>query len=137
MVRTFILLAASMALVTSSDATLAESAAYRLSLTVGTYCKVQHENAGYGQQSGDAIALGKIRELCNAAHGYELLVSYTPGSLQGTTIRAGNDAVVLNGSGQAVLSRVDGPRIRERMVSVLPGPAGLDAESLEFSLIAA
>ena len=81
--------------------------------------------------------LRKIRELCNAAHGYELLVNYTPGSLQGTTIRAGDDEVVLNGSGQAVLSRADGPRIRERTVSVTPGPAGLNADSLEFSVIAA
>ena len=137
MVRKFSLLAASMALVTSSEATFAESAAYRITLNVGTYCKVQHENAGYGQQSSGAIALGKIRELCNAAHGYELLVNYTPGSLQGTTIRAGDDEVVLDGSGQAVLSRADGPRIRERTVSVTPGPAGLNADSLEFSVIAA
>ena len=64
-------------------------------------------------------------------------MSYTPGSLQGTTIRAGDDEVVLNGSGQAVLSRADGPRIRERLVSITPGPAGLDANSLQFSVVAA
>ena len=59
MVRKFTLVAASMALVTSSQPILAKSAVYRISAKVGVYCKVQHQSGDYGQQSGDTITLGK------------------------------------------------------------------------------
>ena len=135
MLRKFALLVASVAVAAGPTAALAETGAYQISLTVGVSCTVQHELAGFGQPSGDGVTLGELRELCNAQHGYELVVNYTPGSLRGTTIRAGDDEVVLNGSGQAVLSRADGPRVRERIVTATPGQSGFDAASIQFSVV--
>jgi len=137
MLRKFALIGATAALVAGPNAALAETGAYRIGLTVGLHCTVQHDLSGYGQSSAGGVTLGELREYCNAQHGYELLVRYTPGSLRGTVIRAGDDEVVLNGSGEAVLSRADGPRIRERMLTATPGESGFDARSIEFSMIAA
>lgn len=137
MLRKFALVGAAAALVAGPNAALAESGTYRLKLTVGLHCTVQHDLAGYGQHSGSEVTLGELREYCNAQHGYELLVRYTPGSLRGTVLRVGDDEVVLNGSGEAILSRADGPRARERMLSAKPGGSGFDAQSIQFSMIAA
>ncbi|HEU4809608.1 MAG TPA: hypothetical protein VFS69_03020 [Sphingomicrobium sp.] len=137
MLRKFALIGATAALVAGPNAASAETGAYRLSLKVGVHCTVQHDLSGYGQQSAGGFTLGELREYCNSQHGYELLVRYTPGSLRGTVIRAGDDEVVLNGSGEAILSRADGPRIRERMLSATPGESGFDARSIEFRMIAA
>ena len=137
MLRKFALIGAAAALVAGPNAALAESGTYRIGVTVGLNCTVQHDLSGYGQHSGDAVTLGELREYCNAQHGYALLVRYTPGSLRGAVIRAGNDEVVLNGSGEAVLSRADGPRARERMLTATPGESGFDARSIQFSVIAA
>ena len=136
MLRKFALVAAVAALI-APTAGSAETGAFQVSLTVGQHCTVQHRLSGYGQQSDGGVTLGELREFCNAQHGYELVVRYTPGSLRGATIRAGDDEVVLNGSGEAVLSHADGPRIRERTVTAIPGEAGFDAQSIQFSLIAA
>ena len=136
MLRKIALVAASAALVVPAAGS-AETGAYRLSVSVGQNCTVQHRLSGYGQQSDGGVTLGELREFCNAQHGYELVVRYTPGSLRGTTIRAGEDEVVLNGSGEAILSHADGPRIRERSVTATPGEAGFDAQSIQFSLVAA
>jgi len=64
-----------------------------------------------------------------------LLVTYAPGSLRGARIIAGDDQVVLDGSGQAVLSRSPGPRIRERPVSAVPGEHGFDTSRFELQII--
>jgi hypothetical protein len=120
----------------SAPAALAASASFQISATVGVTCRVQHQLAGYGEQIAGGFSLGELREYCNAQNGYELLVSYAPGTLRGTTIRAGDDEVVLNGSGQAVLSRAAGPRVLDRPVVALPGPSGFDSGSIQFSVIA-
>lgn len=135
MVRRISLACASLALVATPSALSAASTSYRVSATVAMHCKVQHRFDSYGQKLADGISLGEIRELCNAAHGYELVVRYTPGSLRGTTLRAGHDQVVLNGSGEAILSRSSGPRILQRTVTATPGEAGFDADHLEFQLV--
>jgi len=137
MFRKIAIFIGSAAVAASPGAAVAESGSYQLSVRVGVHCTVQHQLTGYGQPSGAGVSLGEIRELCNAQHGYELVVNYTPGSLRGTTIRAGDDEVVLNGSGQAVLSRVGGPRIRERALIATPGQSGFDAQSIQFSVLVA
>lgn len=133
MVRNIMLASAGIALAIAPQAALA--AGYHLSATVAVHCSVQHGFAGYGQAAGEGISLGEIREYCNAANGYELVVDYTPGSLRGTTLIAGQDSVLLDGSGRAVLSRAQGPRIRERALVATPGQAGFDAHSVQFSVI--
>ena len=88
-----------------------------------------------GAIEGDAVSLGSFREYCNAPTGYELVVSYAPGTLVGTRIIAGSDEILLNGSGQAVLSRATGPRIRERPIAAVPGENGFDSDHLDLQII--
>ena len=137
MVRRIPLAVASLALVAAPSAVSADTAGYRIKATVAMHCKVQHRFDGFGQKVAGGISLGELREYCNAAHGYELVVSYTPGSLRGTTLRAGSDEVVLNGSGEAILSRSTGPRILERAVTATPGESGFDTDRIQFSRVGA
>ncbi|MBT2135762.1 hypothetical protein KK137_15595 [Croceibacterium sp. LX-88] len=114
----------------------ASSFSYNLRATVPVHCSVQHSAAGFGGGSeGSGISLGTFREYCNAPGGYELLVRYTPGTLRGARIIAGSDTVVLDGSGQAVLSRSTGPRIRERTISAIPGERGFDTQQLQLDIL--
>jgi len=107
---------------------------YTLSLVVPVDCRLQHSAEGAGIMSGDAFALGEINEYCNNPAGYEIVVNYTPGTLQGAVLSAGEDRVVLNGSGEAVLSRAPGPRIRERMLTATPGHNGFDTNQLDLRI---
>lgn len=111
------------------------TAGFNLRVQVPVQCSVRHEATGYGGKIGAAVSLGRFREFCNAPGGYELVVSYTPGTLQGATISAGDEQVVLTGSGQAVLSRETGPKIRERTIFATPGAGGFDTDRLDFQII--
>lgn len=135
MVTKFLLALAGIALAASPTAALADSMGYNLRLRVGVNCTVQHQLADYGSLVGGVISLGQFREYCNAPRGYELVVSYTPGTLRGTTIIAGDDRVVLDGSGKAVLSRATGPRSVERKIAVIPGENGFNTERLDFGIM--
>lgn len=137
MVRTISLGLAGFAAAVLPTATFAASIDYNLRLTVPVHCTVRHSAAGGGLTTGQAVSLGTFREYCNAPGGYALVVQYTPGTLQGATIIAGGDEIVLNGSGQAILSRSDRPRVRERALSVIPGAGGFDTDHLELQLIPA
>ena len=112
----------------------AETYGYNLSLTVATHCTVSHSPIGASAGSSGEIVLGQIQEYCNAPTGYDVIVSYTPGTLRGAVLSAGEDRVVLNGSGEAVLSRSIGPRKRERMLVAVPGEAGFDTNMLQLRL---
>jgi hypothetical protein len=80
----------------------------------------------------DSVVLGSVRELCNGANGYAVTVSYEPGKLVGATLRLGEDAVILDGSGKAVVSNLGGAGYRVRPLSLDAGANGID--SLELSL---
>jgi len=122
-------------LVVAPASAFAASYGFNLRATVAVQCSVSHRATGFGAVSGDAVSLGSFREYCNAPQGYDLVVNYTPGTLQGTRLIAGNDQVVLNGSGQAVLSRTQGPRVRERTIAAIPGENGFDADHLDLQII--
>lgn len=126
---------ASIALALAPSAAFAVSFSYNLQLTVAVNCTVQHQSTGYGAFNGDALSLGTFREYCNAPQGYELVVNYAPGSLQGARIHADGDEVVLDGSGRAVLSRATGPKIRERAISMTPGASGFDTNRLDLNIV--
>ena len=111
------------------------STALNLRLTVGVYCSVRHQSTDIGAAPGGAVRLGTLVEYCNAPRGYELVINYTPGSLRNARVFAGEDQVVLDGSGQAILSRSNGPRIRQREVSAIPGKNGFDASRLDVQII--
>lgn len=91
--------------------------------------------AGGAAAATNNLSLGQLSEYCNAPRGYRLMIRYTPGSLAGTTIRIGEDAVVLNGSGMATLSESRIPRIRSRMISAQAGEGGLQTQQLDLFMI--
>lgn len=135
MIRKFSLGIASFVLVAAPTTAMAASFGFNLSLTVAVHCTVQHQATGFGAISGDAVSLGTFREYCNAPTGYDLVINYAPGSLEGARIIAGNDEIVLNGSGQAILSRTTGPRVRERPIAAVPGENGFDTDRFELMIV--
>ncbi|AVA14813.1 MULTISPECIES: hypothetical protein [Sphingopyxis] len=114
---------------------LAASYGFNLFARVAVQCTVNHQPTGFGAIQGDAVSLGMFREYCNAPGGYELVVTYAPGTLVGTRLIAGNDEILLNGSGQAVLSRAQGPRVQERPIAAVPGGNGFDSDHLDLQII--
>lgn len=98
-------------------------------------CSVRFHSFGKVSPLGQAFELGSFREFCNSPTGYSLLIIYTPGTLRGATIQAGVDRVVLDGSGQTILTRSTQARARTRKLQIIPGVTGLDTEQLELSII--
>lgn len=125
----------SMMLIVAPTSALGTSSTFNLRAAVPLHCIVNHQLTGFGAISGETVSLGTFREYCNAPGGYNLVVKYTPGSLQGARIIAGGDEIILNGSGQAVLSRATGPRVRERPIAAIPGKNGFDTDRLELAII--
>jgi hypothetical protein len=109
---------------------------YMLSYVVPVQCTITY-GPGAGSASGGEVELGSIHEYCNAVHGYDLVVHYSPGTLEGSVLIAGEDQVTLDGSGTALVERSPIPRNRNRSLAVIPGPNGLDADHLDFELVAA
>lgn len=135
MIRTFSLVVAGAVMVAAPTTAMAASFGFNLSLRVAVHCTVQHQPTGFGAIAGDAVSLGSFREYCNAPTGYDLVIRYAPGSLQGARIIAGSEEIILNGSGQAVLSRASGPRVRERPLAAVPGENGFDTDRFELTII--
>lgn len=135
MIGKFSLGIASLALAVAPTTATAATYGFNLSLTVAVSCTVQHQATGFGMVSGDAVSLGTFREYCNAPGGYDLVINYAPGSLEGTRIIAGGDEIILNGSGQAVLSHATGPRVRERPIAAVPGEQGFDTDRFELRIV--
>ena len=110
------------------------SGTFNLTLFVPVDCTLRHSSEGLGAVTGNAFALGQINEYCNALAGYQIVVNYTPGTLEGTVLSAGEDRVTLNGSGRAVLTNAPGPRIRTRTLMATPGEHGFDTDHLDFQI---
>jgi len=136
-VRKFPLRIVSLALVALPVGASGADMSYVLRARVPVHCQVQQRAPGTVIEASNAVSLGQFREYCNAPGGYELVVRYAPGTLRGAVLEAGQDQVVLNGSGEAVLSRASGPRFRERAITATPGEHGFDTDRLEFQLIPA
>ncbi|WP_284734385.1 hypothetical protein [Sphingosinicella terrae] len=134
MLRKIVLGATALALTASPASVGAETFGFNLSLTVPVVCEIRFRPLGAVGEAPQGVPLGQINEFCNAPGGYELVVNYEPGSMQGAVISAGEDQVVLNGSGQAVLSRSPGPRNRARVLSATPGAQGFDTDRLDLRL---
>lgn len=137
MLRTFAISAVGVAVVATPIASFAAEMSYVLRARVPVHCQVVQRAPGDAVATGAAVSLGQFREYCNAPGGYELIVRYAPGTLEGAILTAGEDRAVLDGSGQAVLSRAAGPRFRERAILATPGEQGFDTDRIEFQLIPA
>lgn len=132
--RNFVVGLTALASTLSTPAGAVSTGTFTLTLVVPVDCTLHHTSQGAGGVSGNAFALGQIDEYCNAPAGYQIVVNYTPGTLNGTIISAGEDQVVLNGSGQAVLTNAPGPRIRARALTAVPGEHGFDTDHLDFQI---
>ncbi len=108
---------------------------YSLQLVVRQTCLIQHRPA-LTQLGAGAYGLGALKEYCNAPGGYDVVVSYSPGTMHGAVIRLGGDSVTLNGSGTAVISHAPGPRIQDRELVATPGAGGFDTDVLNFQAVA-
>lgn len=120
-----------------TTAVASDTMGFRLQLSVPVVCTIEHRAMGVSPVAGPgAVALGSLQEFCNAPQGYRVLVDYTPGALRGAVIVAGNERIMLDGSGQAQLSREAGPRIVNRSLAAIPGSNGFDADRLNFRIVA-
>ena len=119
-----------------AGAMLPASTGYKLQLTVPVICSLKHQ-PGIAPSLGGGYELGELLEYCNAPTGYAVTVNYVPGSMRGAVVSVGEERVILDGSGSAVVSRAAGPRIRDRTIVVVPGQSGFDTERLDFNIIRA
>lgn len=111
-----------------------DTSSFTVSAFVPVHCRVGHQGTATESATSGSVSLGVLREYCNAPAGYALVVNYTPGTMKGASVSVGEDSVVLNGSGQAVLSRAVGPRWRNRPLAAVPGEAGFDTDILQFDV---
>ena len=107
---------------------------YRLRLQVPLVCVVNHVQSVPILESS-AVALGTLREFCNAPGGYDLLVDYAPGTMRGAILIVGQSRVPLDGSGHAIVNRSTVPHSRELGLAALPGENGFDTDRLDFRLV--
>lgn len=117
----------------SADGAMTANQGYALLLAVPVQCTLRHEPALAAIAKG--YRLGELIEYCNAPAGYSVQVSYAPGSMRGAVVTIGEDSVVLDGSGQTIVSRTPGPRIRDRIISAEPGQNGFDTDRLDFAIV--
>lgn len=136
MTRYAVSLAIAAALIASTPAIAGSEASsgWLIRAEVAMICRIRHQPA-ITAAAGGAYGLGELQEYCNAPGGYRLDVNYAPGSMRGATIAVGEERVVLDGSGVAVVSRAMGPRIRERAIIVVPGQNGFDTDRLNFDIV--
>jgi hypothetical protein len=108
---------------------------FQLRLVVPVLCRVSYTAGGGGADgAAGAVDLGQIGEFCNDGAGYKVEVDYAPGTLRGAVLQLGTDRVVLDGSGQAVISQSAGARIRTRELVATPGANGFDSPQLSFQI---
>lgn len=112
-----------------------DSIGFRVRARVPMSCTARLQAFAPTADTGNTVNLGTLREFCNAPSGYAVLVSYTPGTLAGTRLDAGSESVVLDGSGRTLLSRVAGPKVRERSLSVTAGESGFDTGSISLHVL--
>lgn len=127
----------SVALVFAAAPTVAfanSTASLNLRLVVPVHCSVKYDGVPGLETTSGGISLGNVREYCNASGGYELVMAYAPGSLRGAVVQVGGEAIVLDGSGRAVLSRESGPKMQTRSVSIIPGANGIDTDQLAIDI---
>ena len=126
-------IAATLAFNASPAAAVATPGSFSLKLTVPVLCRVSF-TAGSDADQGGAFDLGRLGEYCNAGAGYSVVVDYAPGTLRGAVLQLGADRVVLDGSGEAVISQSPGARIRQRELLATPGANGFDSPQLSFAI---
>jgi hypothetical protein len=119
---------------TGGTGTVAGTGMYVLKLAVPMLCDVRFTAGGSAAGTGGSFDLGKLGEFCNDGQGYSVVVNYAPGTLRGAVLQLGTDRVVLDGSGQAVISQSNEARFRTRELVATPGANGFDSSELSFRI---
>lgn len=120
-------------LVLAAPAAATNMGSYELQLSVPVACSVNYAPTP-GAASGEA-ALGKLSEYCNSPSGYEVRMLYPAGSLRGVTMHVNGSAVVLDGSGDAVIDSAAGATSRRVELVATPGQASVDPSLLSFAIV--
>ncbi len=113
-----------------------DTARFRVRARVPMTCQARFQGAAAAPVTGTAVQLGTFREFCNSPRGYVVVVNYAPGTLEGAQLSAEGDSIVLDGSGRAILSRVNGPKVRDRALAIVPGANGFDSPSFSVNMVA-
>lgn len=119
-------------LATATPTFASSSGSYQLQLFVPVACRVSYAPTP-GSGSGEA-ALGKVSEYCNSPTGYQVRMLYPAGSLRGVTMRINGSAIVLDGSGSAVIDTAPGAASRRFELVGTPGRAKVDPSMLSFAI---
>ncbi len=119
----------------AADAVNATNAtsSFVLQVNVPVRCALRHDGSTVSIEGG-AYRLGELKEYCNSPQGYSVVVDYQPGTMRGAVIMVGDERITLDGSGESIVSRATGPRIRSRAILAIPGPAGFDTDRLNFNI---
>ena len=93
-----------------SPATAASYDAVRIALSVDVPLKCNVEVGGAAAWSSlTTLELGSLQQFCNAPNGYVLHLDYAADTLEGATLRVGNDIVTLSGDGSDTLANSAAP----------------------------
>lgn len=109
--------------------TMADVGEANRSITLRGYvplvCRAEYVPAIAFQTDG-VVALGSVREFCNAGRGYRVVVEFTPTEDPGSLILNGEE-VALDQSGSMVVAEVGGPSILSRDLAYRPGTKPITA----------
>lgn len=106
---------------------LAAPAAQTLTLEgrVPVVCRATYD-AAVGLYQDGVVELGRVREFCNAARGYSVVVEHSGAGDVGSIIVDGRE-IPLSSSGATTIANVAGPAIQQRQIAYRPGEDSLTA----------
>lgn len=119
----------------TTSAIATSSMGFQLRAVVPVTCGVQYNPVG-AAFTDSVVRLGQLREYCNAPGGYQLEVRYSPDTLRGVRLNFGNESVMLDGSGHAIIPGASGPKIQTRALSAQVGQGGFDTREFQVAAIA-
>ena len=100
--------------------------------TVPIICRAQQHQIWSAEGSREAQI--QLMEYCNAPTGFVVHVVYGQGKLRGSTLRLGDQQIVLSGSGNDEVMRSDRPSMRSFDVSARLKDRALDPCLLSFEI---
>jgi hypothetical protein len=95
----------------------AASTTIRLSAFVPIYCNVELLPAPSATGAGGVINLGTSRELCNAPHGYRIILQH-PADMVDAAIISDANRIPLSQSGETVIWNSDQPGLELRQLAL-------------------
>jgi len=106
---------------------LAKDASRTISIQghVPVVCRATYD-AQVGQFENGVVNLGQVREFCNSARGYKVVIEHTGSGDVGSIIVDGRE-IELSASGSTTIATVGGPAIIQRSLAYRPGDDSLSS----------